>query len=108
MHGTGDDVVNVKAGFELVEQFMALNDCSIQPTTNSKAFQNNDAVTKLTYSNKLNEERVFFYEFSKWGHFVPVDPGSGLYQGGQTGMFAKDVDFFSTFWILNDWGLIKL
>lgn len=107
MHGTGDDVVSVKAGFELVEQFLALNDCAVQPTTSTKAFQKNEAITKLTYSNKANEERVVFYEFNKWGHFVPVDPGNGPLQGGQLGMFAKDVDFFSTIWILKDWGLIN-
>jgi len=39
------------------------------------------------------------------GHALPIDPGPIPLQGGQKGVFAVDKDFFSTYYILLDFGL---
>jgi hypothetical protein len=36
-----------------------------------------------------------------------VDPGEGETQGGSTGLFGVDKDFFSTYWIMLDFGIGK-
>jgi hypothetical protein len=41
------------------------------------------------------------------GHELMVDPGEGSKQGGKTGLFSKDKDFFSTYWIASKFGLIE-
>jgi hypothetical protein len=40
------------------------------------------------------------------GHFIPVDPGTLPYQGGEKTMYTTDKDFFSTYFIACDFGLI--
>jgi hypothetical protein len=50
---------------------------------------------------------IVFYKIKHLGHKLMVDPGEGETQGGQTGLFAVDKDFFSTYWIMLDFGLGK-
>lgn len=40
------------------------------------------------------------------GHVIPIDPGEGELQGGAKGTFSKDINFFSTYFIARDFGLI--
>ena len=35
-----------------------------------------------------------------------INPGDAITQGGETGTFAVDKDFHSTYWIAVDFGLI--
>jgi hypothetical protein len=36
-----------------------------------------------------------------------VYPGEGEERGGKGGIFAKDMSFFSTYWIAKDFGLVR-
>jgi hypothetical protein len=40
------------------------------------------------------------------GHALAIDPGTGKMKGGKTGIFSKDVDLFSTWYIARDFGIL--
>ena len=50
---------------------------------------------------------VSFYKINHLGHALAVDPGKHAKQGGQTGLFATDMDFFSTWYVARDFRLVK-
>ena len=72
------------------------------------SFQNQENLKRFAFNDTENKEAIIFYQFNNLGHALPVDPGYGEMQGGETGMFAVDKNFFSTYWIAKDFGLIIL
>ena len=100
-------VVNIKNSYELVKQWAYVLHTDTVPTKKIEAFDNNKDIEKKIYLDKNNVEEIIFYEINGLGHALPVDPGEGIGKGGQTGLFAIDKDFFSTYWIAKDFGLVK-
>ena len=45
------------------------------------------------------------YSMSGMGHAIAIDPGSGETQGGNTGSYASDVNFFSSYWSAEFFGI---
>ena len=107
VHGKNDKVVNIKNSYELVKQWAYVLQTDTVPTKQIPSFQNNKYVERKSYLNKEKEEQIIFYEIDGLGHALPVDPGEGTFKGGQTGLFAVDKDFFSTYWIAKDFGILK-
>jgi poly(hydroxyalkanoate) depolymerase family esterase len=107
MHGTKDFVVPYHWGIELSEQWIALNDTGFLPIKTELNFNNSDGLTRASYTTSDSVERVIFYSHKNWGHSISIDPGEGNTQGGQKGSFAKDGNFYSTYWIAKDFDLIK-
>lgn len=106
MHGKRDLVVDFNNGIELRDQWTALHGIDAQADsiqTNYKI----EGLNRYSYLDSAYAEKVVFYEFESMGHTIPIDPGTEKDQGGQKGMFAKDLDFFSTYFIAKDFGLIK-
>ncbi len=106
IHGKNDKVVNIKNSYELVKQWAYVLHTDTVPTKKIEAFNNNKDIEKKIYLDKQQEEKIIFYEINNLGHALPVDPGVGIDKGGKTGLFAVDKDFFSTYWIAKDFGLI--
>jgi hypothetical protein len=52
------------------------------------------------------EEAVVFYKVKDLGHAIPVNPGYCDNEGGKTGVFATDKQFYSTFYTACEFGLI--
>ncbi len=102
LHGKNDLVVNIKNSYTLINQWTALHNIDSLPTTTYSAFNNQANITKYKYGNA-----VCFYEVNNLGHTLMIDPGNGPIQGGAVGTFAADKDFFSTYWIALDFGLIN-
>lgn len=102
-HGTKDPIVSPSSSQELIKQWTAWHQVSYTPTERT-IMENHPQVQVESYG--ANSE-IKYYEFAGLGHVLPVDPGTGAQQGGSTGMFSKDEDFFSTYFIALDFGLIK-
>ncbi|HWY37579.1 MAG TPA: hypothetical protein VNY73_03400, partial [Bacteroidia bacterium] len=62
---------------------------------------------RKSYLDANKKEKIIFYEIDNLGHALPVDPGTSPGKGGKTGLFAVDKDFFSTYWIAKDFGLLE-
>ena len=107
VHGTKDIVVNFKNANELMKQWTNLFGVDTIADSEIKSFQNNENLIRFAWNDKENNEAVIFYQFNNLSHSLPVDPGNGKQQGGETGLFAADKNFFSTYWIAKDFGLIS-
>lgn len=106
-HGTKDAIVNIRSSFELMEQWTAVTACDTIATFVDSTYQENPRVSKALYMNSNREIKVIFYLFKDIPHALPVDPGTKENQGGETGFFAVDIDFHSTYYVAKDFGLIS-
>lgn len=105
VQGQSDPVVNRDNALELIKQWTYLHSADSVPDMIETSFQNQPDITKLTYFDKDSNDVVIFYKIDHLGHKLMIDPGEGEMQGGKTGLFAVDKDFFSTYWIMKDFGL---
>lgn len=107
VHGKKDKVVNPKNSAQLVKQYAYLLHTDTIPSQTIPSFAENKDVTKFIYTNKEKQEEIFYYEIDHLGHALIIDPGDDIMHGGETGLFSVDKDFFSTYWIAKDFGLIR-
>lgn len=106
VHGQEDKTVNPINARNLINQWIGLHpEINQDPFPKLETISNSILVEK--YSDTLTQEVIVkYYSINNLGHQVPVDPGNEQNQGGKTGTYAKDVDFFSTYYIAKDFGLI--
>lgn len=105
-HGTKDPVVNFRSAHEIVEQWTYLHQADSIPTNVDSEYLGAPDVTRMAYCNKEKEEAVIFYKVKDLGHALPVNPGFCDNEGGKTGIFATDKQFYSTFYTACEFGLI--
>lgn len=101
VHGEKDRVVDFDNCNQLKKQWLS--------SVNSEGIQGIDTtIGKVKRSEFTSTEStiVITYEIPELGHKLPVDPGSDENQGGEEGRYTKDVNFFSTYYIAKDFGLI--
>jgi poly(3-hydroxybutyrate) depolymerase len=107
LHGTADLVVNPQNSQELVKQWTGVARCDSLAPTVVPNFTNNPRITLKTYQNQAKQTVVRFYSIQHLGHSLPIAQGTAPHQGGETGLFATDIGWHSTFYIAKDFGLIK-
>ncbi len=102
-HGKKDLVVDFKNSNEIIEQWSNVlgisldNNVSTNPETD---------ITRIAYLDDMQNERIVSIEVDNMGHALLVDPGSDIDQGGGKGVFAEDKNYFSSYWIGKQFGLI--
>lgn len=104
-HGERDFVVDIDNSLELIEQWTYLHHTDANPESIVNPFVNKN-VSRSSFNDTSNNEVVVFYKFKTSGHVIPIDPGNQFNQGGEKHLFTKDIDFFSTYYIAEDFGLI--
>jgi poly(hydroxyalkanoate) depolymerase family esterase len=105
-HGTKDPVVNIRNAAELVEQWTCLHKTDTIPYAVDSAYLGKKDIMRIAYHNKENEEAVAFFKINEMGHALPVDPGYCNNQGGKTGLFATNKQFYSTYYTACEFGLV--
>jgi len=60
----------------------------------------------LCFMHLPDSEKIIFFKFHDIGHAIPIDTDNGELSGGKKGMFAKDIDFYSTYYIAKEFGII--
>lgn len=106
IQGKNDLVVNPKNADLLVKQWSCLHSIDASLTDTITEFNQSRDVVKYTYKNSEEEPKIYYYEINRMGHSIPIDPGTLLNQGGEKTMYTLDKDFFSTYFIAKDLGLI--
>ncbi len=106
--GENDDVVDPANALELIDQWSFVHGMDAEPDRVEEKFAGVPQVTRSSYTSAKQPEAVVFYSVAGLGHRLPVDPGNGERQGGANGMFTEDIDFFSTWYVARDFGLIPL
>jgi len=107
LHGVKDGIVDVQNARELIDQWSYVLKIDTIPDTILKKYESVLQVEKQIFKDSLGKDRIKFYLIQGIGHTLPVNPGTGDHQGGETGMYAKDIGFFSTYYIAKDFGLIQ-
>ena len=105
-HGNQDKIVNIQNSYELIDQWSALMQIDTIPDHIDTNYQSPN-VTRIVYTDSANVEKVIFYKILNIGHAVAVDPDSEPQQGGKTDLFARDIGFFSTYYVAKELGLIR-
>jgi poly(hydroxyalkanoate) depolymerase family esterase len=106
LHGEKDYVVDPRNAQEIIDQWSYALETGTTPHSTEENFAGNAQVQRSSYHDKSGEERIVYYRLLGLGHQLPVDPGTGTKQGGVDAEFTKDIDFFSTWYIATDFGLI--
>jgi len=99
MHGVDDPIVNPINASELAKQWGHLHGIDFTRPKRETAFAENDLVERIGFRNEQDQEILVQYNFSELGHAIAVDPDGEAIAGGNTGTFAKDIDFFSSYWV---------
>lgn len=107
LHGLQDNTVDPRNSDLIVKQFTTLHQVDSLPSLTQEPFANNPNVKLQTYNNDQGNWVVKHYTMRNIGHALPIDPGPAPKQGGLAGIFAKDLDFYSTYFIALDFGLAK-
>ena len=105
VHGTEDNTSAFQNSIELIKQWTYIHQIEYKNRDSVEVFMGNQAVQRYEYPE--NDSVIVFYKIKGIGHALPVDPGTDYNQGGKTGIFAVDCDFFSTYYIAKDFGLIE-
>lgn len=104
--GNSDWIVNKRNGTEMMKQWTNLHHLSTTPSETIDHYANVKDIQRNAYSSSTKKDAVVLYKVDKLSHALLVDPGKCKYQGGRTGFFSKDKNYFSTLWTAYDFGLI--
>ena len=102
-----DNTVDFANAIELIKQWTYLHQIEYKNRDSVADFMGIPNVQRYEYPENEIDSDVVFYKIKGFGHALPVDPGDNENQGGETGIFAVDCDFFSTYYIAKDFGLIN-
>lgn len=107
LQGADDVVCNPKNANEIMEQWTGLHEIDRDSVFVQNKFQGNPQVKRSSWSEDEKEEMIVLYEFDGLGHVLAVDVGTEKDQGGKVGLFSKDINFHSTYWIAKEFGLLR-
>ncbi|MEO1256638.1 MAG: fibronectin type III domain-containing protein, partial [Bacteroidota bacterium] len=73
-----------------------------------QAYLGNANVRKREYQDNSGNARVVTYSFNGMGHAIAVNPGTGPTQGGATGAYASDINFWSSYYAAEFFGILDV
>jgi poly(hydroxyalkanoate) depolymerase family esterase len=103
--GTDDPIVKEPNANKIVQQWGTLHGLADAPSE-QKTLEGLPAIQRSSWE-KADQEVIVRYDIEGLGHAIAIDPGEGAQKGGQEDIFAKDVDFYSTYWIAEFFGILK-
>ncbi|MEP2023050.1 MAG: PHB depolymerase family esterase [Reichenbachiella sp.] len=106
-HGTSDYTVYYMNQNEIMEQWTNVHGTDQNADLVENSFMGNSSITKSQYEDANGNVQVVTYSVNGMGHTIAIDPGSGETQGGNTGSYTNDVDFFSSYWAAEFFGLLE-
>jgi poly(hydroxyalkanoate) depolymerase family esterase len=103
-HGTSDFIVSNANLTEIAEQWTNVLGTDATADLVQNNYQSNNRITRRAYT-KNGTEVVVTYDIASMGHTVAIDPGTGTRQGGTIGGYSTDVDFFSSYYAAEFFGI---
>lgn len=107
IQGEKDKVVPKKQATNILNQWISKNNLDSSKFKTIENFQNNKYLSAQTYTNKNNELKIILLKIKSTGHKILINPGNDIKHGGTSGIHTKDIDFHSTYWIADFFGLTK-
>lgn len=106
-HGKADVIVNRRNAKEIIKQWTNVHQTDATPDRTELRFKNNKKVQLYEFHDNEGNAVVRFFAIKKMGHALATDPGKCPCQGGKRTMFSRDINFFSTYYAADFFGLIK-
>lgn len=106
LHGRNDAIVDFRNALQLIRQWTLFSGSDTLADKTETSFAGHPDITLKHYTCGGKEDHIRFYDVDHLGHKLMVDPGDKEGQGGETGLFAIDKDFWSTYYIARDFGLL--
>lgn len=105
-HGLADQVVDPENSLLLCKQWLRAQGINEEiQFSNAHSLKNNRLIEQFFEKDSLNK-LVILRRFEGLGHALPLEIGDDEKRGGTAGRYGKDVGYFSTWYVLQDWGLI--
>jgi len=105
--GADDEIVSPINADELAEQWASLYDIDPAAPAEEGFLSSSERIRRTAYRDSADAIVLLRYDIDNLGHAIAVDPGDGPSQGGAEGPYAKDVDFFASYWAAQFFGLIR-
>jgi poly(hydroxyalkanoate) depolymerase family esterase len=106
VHGTDDKVVQYGNGEVLIKQWKTAFNITSESMKQVAGGATTPTIMRTDYKDAKGRSVIILYKANKWGHYLMIDPGPAINQGGEVSKHAHDGDFFSTYQIAKDWDLI--
>ena len=106
-HGTSDFTVRPMNMTELADQWTNVNGADATADQTTTAFDGVPDITRRIFNGTNGQPVVVTYEINGMGHAIAVDPGTGVKQGGATGGYSVDENFYSSYWAAEFFGLLN-
>ena len=105
IQGKNDKIVSHKASEKLLNQWIAKNNFDNNNFTTTENFMNNELINAKSFYTDENILKIIMLTIKNVGHKILIDPGKNINQGGKIGIYTKDINFHSTYWIADFWGI---
>lgn len=106
LQGEDDKITSPKMSEKLLNQWITKNNIDKNKFTTTSNFMENELINARSYYNKNNKLKIVMLSIKNTGHKILIDPGKNHTQGGKLGIYTKDINFHSTYWIANFWGIV--
>jgi len=105
--GTSDYTVYPVNAKELMKQWTNVHNTDTIADSVNSAFYGNAKIAMKQYHNVTGTTVVQTYMINTMPHGISVDPGNCFQQGGVTGTYSYDENFYSSFWAAEFFGIIN-
>lgn len=107
VQGRADSIVSPRNVNSLVAQWTNLHGCDQLADETDSEFNGNKRVSRDAYFNSKNETVVECFMIEGMGHAVPLDTGSCACEGGESGLWGKQVGFSGVYEAVKFFGIDK-
>ena len=107
LHGDDDKVVTPRNAEKIAEQWIQKHQIDTAKTIVKQDYLDNPLLVSTHYYNAKNELKLITIIAKGIRHKLLIKPGNKLTKGGEMDIHTQDVNFHSTFWIAQFFGLVN-
>ena len=105
IQGDEDNVTIPNMGEKVLSQWIKKNKIDSTNVKLEDNFMGNNLLRTRSYYDSNKKLRLIMLNIKETGHKILIDPGENIKHGGRSGVHTKDIDFHSTYWLADFFGL---
>ena len=107
LHGDSDPIVPKKNAKKILNQWIKKNKLKPKSFEFKENYLNNPLLSAKYYYNSNKQLKIITLNVKTIKHKLLIDPGEDIKHGGTMISRTEDIDFHSTYWIADFFGLTK-
>lgn len=107
LQGSDDKIVTPKNAKNITEQWIKKHRIDITKNETKKDYLKHPLLTAKFFYNYNNELKIINLNAEGIRHNLLIKPGDKINEGGKMDQHTQDVNFHSTYWIAQFFGLVK-